>query len=70
MDKAEKTTERLASVSQEVMKIFELVNPKDHKKYVPVFIVSPNVLLLPFHNQKSKSITSICNQMHQILKCG
>ncbi|XP_046850822.1 coiled-coil domain-containing protein 18-like [Xenia sp. Carnegie-2017] len=32
LDKAEKTTERLANISKDVLKVFEMVNPKDHKK--------------------------------------
>ena len=33
LDKAEKTTERLAIISKDVLKVFEMVNPKDHKRY-------------------------------------
>ncbi|CAB4022105.1 Hypothetical predicted protein, partial [Paramuricea clavata] len=32
LDKAEKTTERLANISKDVLKVFEMVNPKDHKR--------------------------------------
>lgn len=33
LDKAEKMTERLANISKDVLKVFEMVNPKDHKRY-------------------------------------
>ena len=32
LDKAEKATERLATVSKDVMKALEIVNPKETKK--------------------------------------
>ncbi len=32
LDKAEKTTERLANISKDVLKIFEMLNPKDQKR--------------------------------------
>ena len=37
LSKAEKTTERLAKISKDVLKIFEMVNPKDSKKYAIQF---------------------------------
>ena len=33
LSKAQRTTERLANISKEVLKVFDIVNPKDHKKY-------------------------------------